>query len=45
MSADGAGIALGGDNSPDQWPKEIWDVYIRLMGQAGVNTVALAIFS
>lgn len=38
-------IAFGGDYSPDQWPEEIWDDDIRLMGQAGVNTVALAIFS
>ena len=30
----------GGDYNPDQWPEEIWDDDIRLMGQAGVNTVA-----
>lgn len=45
LTADGRGIAFGGDYSPDQWPEEIWDDDIRLMGQAGVNTVALAIFS
>ncbi|MBS7075092.1 MAG: beta-galactosidase, partial [Bifidobacterium longum] len=45
LTADGRGIAFGGDYNPDQWPEEIWDDDIRLMGQAGVNTVALAIFS
>ncbi|KAB6775287.1 hypothetical protein GBK56_09955 [Bifidobacterium longum] len=45
LTADGRGIAFGGDYSPDQWPEEIWDDDIRLMGQAGVNTVAFAIFS
>ena len=45
LTADGRGIAFGGDYSPDQWPEEIWDDDIRLMGQADVNTVALAIFS
>jgi len=30
---DGRGIAFGGDYSPDQWPEEIWDDDIRLMGR------------
>lgn len=45
LTADGRGIAFGGDYNPDQWPEDVWDDDIRLMGQAGVNTVALAIFS
>ena len=45
LTADGRGIAFGGDYNPDQWSEDIWDDDIRLMRQAGVNTVALAIFS
>ena len=45
LTADGRGIAFGGDYNPDQWPEDVWDDDIRLMTQAGVNTVALAIFS
>ena len=45
LTADGRGIAYGGDYNPDQWPEHVWDDDIRLMRQAGVNTVALAIFS
>ncbi|MFR8925325.1 MAG: beta-galactosidase [Bifidobacterium longum] len=41
----GRGIAFGGDYNPDQWPEETLDEDIHLMTQAGVNTVALAIFS
>ena len=42
LTADGRGIAFGGDYNPDQWSEDIWDDDIRLMKQAGVNTVALA---
>ena len=45
LTENGRGIAFGGDYNPDQWPEEIWDDDIRLMEKAGVNTVALAIFS
>ena len=45
LPADGRGIAFGGAYNPDQWSEDIWDDDIRLMKQAGVNTVALAIFS
>lgn len=45
LTENGRGIAFGGDYNPDQWPEEIWDDDIRLMKKAGVNTVALAIFS
>ncbi|MBM6982216.1 MAG: beta-galactosidase [Bifidobacterium thermophilum] len=38
-------IIFGGDYNPDQWPQTVWDDDIRLMREAHVNTVALAIFS
>ena len=38
-------IIFGGDYNPDQWPQSVWDDDIRLMREAHVNTVALAIFS
>ncbi|WEV67053.1 beta-galactosidase [Bifidobacterium sp. ESL0769] len=45
LTSDGRGIAYGGDYNPDQWPEEVWDDDIRLMKEAGVNVVALGIFS
>ena len=45
LTENGRGIAFGGDYNPDQWPEEIWDDDVCLMKKAGVNTVALAIFS
>ncbi|KAB8288762.1 beta-galactosidase [Bifidobacterium ramosum] len=45
LTPDGRGIAYGGDYNPDQWPEGVWDDDIRLMHKAGVNTVALGIFS
>jgi beta-galactosidase len=45
LTPDGRGIAFGGDYNPDQWSEDVWDDDIRLMLKAGVNTVALAIFS
>lgn len=45
LTESGRGIAFGGDYNPDQWPEEVWDEDIELMKRAGVNTVALAIFS
>ncbi len=38
-------IWYGADYNPDQWPESVWDDDIRLMRQAGVNIVSLAIFS
>lgn len=38
-------IAFGGDYNPEQWPEEIWPEDVRLMREAGVNLVSLAIFS
>ena len=45
LTGNGGGIAYGGDYNPEQWPCEIWDQDIELMKRAGVNTVALGIFS
>ena len=45
LTENGRGIAFGGDYNPDQWPEETWDDDVCLMKKAGVNTVALAIFS
>lgn len=39
------GIAYGGDYNPEQWPREVWDEDVRLMKDAGVNLVTLAVFS
>src|SRR5207249_23393 len=38
-------ILYGGDYNPDQWPERIWEEDVRLMQEAGVNLVSLAIFS
>ena len=45
LTENGRGIAFGGDYNPDQWSEEAWDDDVCLMKKAGVNTVALAIFS
>ena len=45
LTDNGKGIAYGGDYNPDQWAESVWDDDVRLMKQAGVNTVAVAIFS
>lgn len=39
------GIAYGGDYNPEQWPREVWAEDVRLMKEAGVNLVTLAVFS
>lgn len=39
------GIWYGGDYNPDQWPEEVWREDVDLMKRAGVNMVALGIFS
>lgn len=38
-------MLYGGDYNPDQWPESVWEEDVRLMQEAGVNIVSLAIFS
>jgi len=38
-------IIFGGDYFPEQWPEEMWEEDIRLMKQANVNMVSIAIFT
>ncbi|MDT0269763.1 beta-galactosidase [Streptomyces sp. DSM 44915] len=38
-------FAYGADYNPEQWPREVWREDVRLMREAGVNIVSLAIFS
>ncbi|MDQ0958835.1 beta-galactosidase [Streptomyces sp. B4I13] len=38
-------ILFGGDYNPEQWPEEIWHEDVRLMRDAGVNSVTLGVFS
>jgi beta-galactosidase len=40
-----AGLLYGGDYNPEQWPEEVWREDARLMREAGVNLVSVAIFS
>ncbi|MGW2261181.1 beta-galactosidase [Streptomyces sp. NPDC001780] len=35
----------GADYNPEQWPREVWHEDVRLMREAGVNIVSLAVFS
>ncbi|MFD7812141.1 beta-galactosidase [Streptomyces sp. NPDC059785] len=38
-------LLYGADYNPEQWPREVWEEDVRLMREAGVNLVSLAIFS
>ncbi|MEU6537513.1 beta-galactosidase [Streptomyces sp. NPDC047000] len=38
-------ILFGGDYNPEQWPEEVWAEDVRLMRDAGVNSVTLGVFS
>lgn len=38
-------LIYGGDYNPEQWPEDVWQEDVRLMREAGVNMVSLAIFS
>ncbi|MDT0425203.1 beta-galactosidase [Streptomyces evansiae] len=38
-------LVYGADYNPEQWPREVWEEDVRLMREAGVNVVSLAIFS
>lgn len=40
-----SGIAYGGDYTPEQWPREVWEEDVALMREAGVNLVSVGIFS
>ncbi|MPY57849.1 beta-galactosidase [Streptomyces spongiae] len=44
-SATGGRILFGGDYNPEQWPEETWHEDVRLMKDAGVNSVTLGVFS
>jgi beta-galactosidase len=39
------GLIYGGDYNPEQWPEDVWVEDVRLMREAGVNLVSVAIFS
>ncbi|WP_329125922.1 beta-galactosidase [Streptomyces sp. NBC_01465] len=43
--ATGRQILFGGDYNPEQWPEEVWAEDVRLMKEAGVNSVTLGVFS
>ncbi|WP_307128784.1 beta-galactosidase [Streptomyces sp. B1I3] len=38
-------ILFGGDYNPEQWPEDVWADDVRLMKEAGVNSVTLGVFS
>ncbi|MFD7604818.1 beta-galactosidase [Streptomyces mirabilis] len=38
-------ILFGGDYNPEQWPEELWREDVRLMKEAGVNSVTVGVFS
>ena len=40
-----SGILYGADYNPEQWTEDVWQEDVRLMREAGVNFVSLAIFS
>ncbi|MGW6682772.1 beta-galactosidase [[Kitasatospora] papulosa] len=40
-----ASFAYGADYNPEQWPREVWKDDVRLMREAGVTVVSVAIFS
>ncbi|GAA2288890.1 beta-galactosidase [Streptomyces ruber] len=42
---DSPRLLYGGDYNPEQWPREVWEEDVRLMREAGVTTVSVAIFS
>ncbi|WP_407319163.1 beta-galactosidase [Isoptericola halotolerans] len=39
------GLGFGGDYNPEQWPAEVRDEDVRLMREAGVNVLSVAIFA
>ncbi|MFJ8333256.1 beta-galactosidase [Streptomyces sp. NPDC094437] len=38
-------VLFGGDYNPEQWPEEVWQEDVRLMREAGVNSVTVGVFS
>jgi beta-galactosidase len=38
-------LLYGGDYNPEQWPEATWQEDVRLMKEAGVNSVTLGVFS
>jgi len=38
-------VHYGGDYSPEQWPREVWDEDVKLMREAGVDLVTVGVFS
>ena len=38
-------IFYGGDYNPEQWPEAVWHEDVKLMQEAGVNLVSVAIFA
>ncbi|MFK0120574.1 beta-galactosidase [Streptomyces sp. NPDC090994] len=38
-------LLFGGDYNPEQWPEETWREDVRLMREAGVNSVTVGVFS
>ncbi|MFF3939845.1 beta-galactosidase [Streptomyces phaeofaciens] len=38
-------ILFGGDYNPEQWPEKTWHEDVRLMRDAGVNSVTVGVFS
>ncbi|MFD0006127.1 beta-galactosidase [Streptomyces sp. NPDC127178] len=38
-------LLFGGDYNPEQWPDETWHEDVRMMKDAGVNSVTLGVFS
>ncbi|MFF3736969.1 beta-galactosidase [Streptomyces sp. NPDC002566] len=38
-------LAYGADYNPEQWPRDVWEEDVRLMREAGVTVVSVAIFS
>ncbi|WP_406144214.1 beta-galactosidase [Streptomyces sp. NBC_01012] len=38
-------VLFGGDYNPEQWPEEVWADDVRLMREAGVNSVTVGVFS
>ncbi|WP_084958937.1 beta-galactosidase [Thermoactinospora rubra] len=39
------GLLFGGDYNPEQWPEEVWAEDVRLMAEAGVTMVTVAVFA